>query len=70
MLNDQFDRKAAIDTLSAASAATLEGLWKQLGIVPEYRLVRGPETRRVVGGQGNPPPAGLDDEPAASEAAG
>jgi len=59
MLNDQFDRKAAIDTLSAASAATLEGLWKQLGIVPEYRLVRGPETGLVMirgraGGGGQP----------------
>jgi len=59
MLNDQFDRKAAIDTLSAAPAATLEGLWKQLGIVPEYRLVRGPETGLVMirgraGGGGQP----------------
>ena len=37
-----------IDTLSAAPAATLESLWKALGITPEYRLVRGPETGLVM----------------------
>lgn len=52
-------RKAAIDTLSAAPPAMLEALWKRLGIIPEYRLVRGPETGLVMirgraGGGGNP----------------
>lgn len=52
-------RKAAIDTLSAAPASMLETLWKRLGIIPEYRLVRGPETGLVMirgraGGGGNP----------------
>lgn len=53
------DRKAVIDTLSAAPAALLESLWKGLGITPEYRLVRGPETGLVMirgraGGGGAP----------------
>ena len=52
-------RKAAIDTLSAAPAGRLESLWLALGITPEYRLVRGPETGLVMirgraGGGGNP----------------
>ena len=52
-------RKAAIDTLSAASAQQLESLWHALGITPEYRLVRGPETGLVMirvraGGGGSP----------------
>lgn len=52
-------RKAVIDTLSAAPSATLAGLWQGLGITPEYRLVRGPETGLVMirgraGGGGNP----------------
>lgn len=52
-------RKATIDTLSAASAAKLESLWKALGMAPEYRLVRGPETGLVMirgraGGGGAP----------------
>jgi alpha-D-ribose 1-methylphosphonate 5-triphosphate synthase subunit PhnG len=52
-------RKAVIDTLSAAPPATLAKLWQGLGIAPEYRLVRGPETGLVMirgraGGGGNP----------------
>jgi alpha-D-ribose 1-methylphosphonate 5-triphosphate synthase subunit PhnG len=52
-------RKAVVDTLSAAPAATLERLWQALGITPEYRLVRGPETGLVMirgraGGGGAP----------------
>lgn len=55
----QTARKAAIDTLSAAPAAALERLWQALGITPEYRLVRGPETGLVMirgraGGGGAP----------------
>lgn len=57
--NPNVARKAAIDTLSAAPAATLATLWHGLGITPEYRLVRGPETGLVMirgraGGGGNP----------------
>ena len=52
-------RKAVIDTLSAASPAALATLWQALGVTPEYRLVRGPETGLVMirgraGGGGNP----------------
>jgi alpha-D-ribose 1-methylphosphonate 5-triphosphate synthase subunit PhnG len=52
-------RKAAIDTLSAAPPKALEALWQGLGITPQYRLVRGPETGLVMirgraGGGGNP----------------
>jgi len=52
-------RKAAIDTLSAAPAGRLQSLWQALGVTPEYRLVRGPETGLVMirgraGGGGNP----------------
>src|SRR6188474_3403391 len=59
MIDGNSTRKAVIDTLSAAPAATLEGLWKTLGITPEYRLVRGPETGLVMirgraGGGGAP----------------
>lgn len=59
MQNDQSARKATIDTLSAAPSGTLESLWKALGITPEYRLVRGPETGLVMirgraGGGGAP----------------
>jgi alpha-D-ribose 1-methylphosphonate 5-triphosphate synthase subunit PhnG len=59
MIDGNSTRKAVIDTLSAAPAATLEGLWKALGITPEYRLVRGPETGLVMirgraGGGGGP----------------
>lgn len=57
--NPNVARKAAIDTLSAAPPATLATLWQGLGIIPEYRLVRGPETGLVMirgraGGGGNP----------------
>ncbi len=59
MLNDAFDRKTAIDTLSAAPPTALADLWAKLGIAPEYRLVRGPETGLVMirgraGGGGQP----------------
>ncbi len=52
-------RKAVIDTLSAAPPAALASLWQALGVTPEYRLVRGPETGLVMirgraGGGGNP----------------
>ena len=52
-------RKAVIDTLSAAPPATLATLWQALGLTPEYRLVRGPETGLVMirgraGGGGKP----------------
>jgi alpha-D-ribose 1-methylphosphonate 5-triphosphate synthase subunit PhnG len=55
----QAERKAVIDTLSAAPAAMIESLWKALGVTPEYRLVRGPETGLVMirgraGGGGAP----------------
>ncbi|RYE87423.1 MAG: phosphonate C-P lyase system protein PhnG [Hyphomicrobiales bacterium] len=59
MSHDQLSRKAAIDALSGAPPATLARLWQGLGITPEYRLVRGPETGLVMirgraGGGGNP----------------
>ncbi|HEY9012909.1 MAG TPA: phosphonate C-P lyase system protein PhnG [Devosia sp.] len=59
MLHDQLARKATIDMLSAAPSAKLESLWQALGITPEYRLVRGPETGLVMirgraGGGGAP----------------
>src|SRR5690606_16859930 len=55
----QAARKAVIDTLSAAPPETLARLWQALGLTPEYRLVRGPETGLVMirgraGGGGNP----------------
>jgi alpha-D-ribose 1-methylphosphonate 5-triphosphate synthase subunit PhnG len=59
MIDENSARKAVIDTLSAAPASKLESLWKALGLTPEYRLVRGPETGLVMirgraGGGGNP----------------
>ena len=59
MGNDNSARKAVIDTLSAAPAERLEGLWQALGLTPDYRLVRGPETGLVMirgraGGGGSP----------------
>jgi alpha-D-ribose 1-methylphosphonate 5-triphosphate synthase subunit PhnG len=59
MIDGNSAHKAVIDTLSAAPAKRLESLWQALGVTPEYRLVRGPETGLVMirgraGGGGNP----------------
>lgn len=59
MSTENLARKAVIDTLSAAAPERLETLWKGLGVTPEYRLVRGPETGLVMirgraGGGGQP----------------
>ena len=59
MMDGNPARKAVIDTLSAAPPQRLESLWQGLGITPEYRLVRGPETGLVMirgraGGGGRP----------------
>lgn len=59
MIDENSARKTVIDTLSAAPAGRLESLWAGLGITPEYRLVRGPETGLVMirgraGGGGGP----------------